>query len=219
MVIVVALVLSLAHEALKDTQQKNVQVDTMQQILRSIKVEATNENAESKFKELISEIYLVDADGNKIPDTSEEAFNLDMKKELKNALEKRRYPVFEAKIDGDTKYIMVLAGKGLWGDIWGYISVNSDGNTVYGADFSHAGETPGLGAEISTYLFSDQFAGKHLFRERTFKAIAIVKSGRSAADRDYVDGISGGTITGNGVQAMIYDSLEGYGNFLVKHQQ
>ena len=219
MVIIVALVLSLAHEALKDTQNRNVEIDKMQQILRSIKIETTSENAESKFAEIISDIYLVDADGNKIADSKNDAFDLDLKKEMRKPVAERRYSIFEAKIDGDSKYIMALLGKGLWGEIWGYIAVDSDGNTIFGADFSHAGETPGLGAEISSIQFSDQFKGKHLFRDGIFKSIAIVKGGKGTSDQDYVDGISGGTITGNGVQAMIYDTLEGYSNFLKKLQQ
>jgi len=219
MVVIVALVLSLAHEALKDTQDKNVETDKMQQILRSIKIDVDAKEADKKFAEIITDIYLVDAEGNKIDDSRDEAFNMDIKKEMRNPIDKRRYPIFEAQIDGSTKYIMTLTGKGLWGDIWGYIAAESDGNTIFGADFSHAGETPGLGAEIALHSFSDQFIGKHLFRDGVFKSVAVVKGGKGTSDRDYVDGISGGTITGNGVQAMLFDSLEGYSSFLMKLQQ
>lgn len=109
---------------------------------------------------------------------------------------------------------MALHGAGLWGPLWGYLSVDGDKNTVYGADFSHQGETPGLGAEISKPEFSNEFKGKKLFVDGTFKSIAIVKPGKSVAGQDYVDGISGGTITSNGVGAMLFDSLSGYVKFL-----
>jgi len=199
MVIVVALILSLAHESLKETQNKNVEIDKISQILRSIRIETTDKDALGKYEELISDVFLVDEQGNKIEGSKDVAFATDLKAEMYKPKDERQYPVFVASIDGDTKYIMALSGKGLWGDIWGYMSVNSDGNTIYGADFSHSGETPGLGAEIATAAFSDQFMGKHIFRDEEFKSIAVVKSGKLATDRDYVDGISGGTITGNGI--------------------
>ena len=109
---------------------------------------------------------------------------------------------------------MALHGAGLWGPLWGYLSVDSDKNTVYGADFSHQGETPGLGAEIAKPAFSNEFKGKKLFMDGTFKSIAVVKPGKSVAGQDYVDGISGGTITSQGVQAMLFNSLNGYVKFL-----
>ena len=109
---------------------------------------------------------------------------------------------------------MALHGAGLWGPIWGYISVDADKNTVYGTDFSHASETPGLGAEITKPAFSGQFAGKQLFKGNEFKSIAVVKKGKSADGQDYVDGISGGTITSQGVSAMLYNSLNSYVQFL-----
>lgn len=107
-----------------------------------------------------------------------------------------------------------MYGTGLWGPIWGYISFNDDKNTVYGTDFSHQGETPGLGAEIVTPAFSSQFIGKQIFKNNDFKSIAIVKPGKTAQGQDYVDGISGGTITSNGVDHMIKNTLEHYVEFL-----
>ncbi len=109
---------------------------------------------------------------------------------------------------------MALHGAGLWGPLWGYISVDSDKNTIYGADFSHQGETPGLGAEISKPAFSNKFKGKKIFMSGEFKSVAVVKPGKSVAGQDYVDGISGGTITSQGVSAMLFDSLSGYVKYL-----
>ena len=96
----------------------------------------------------------------------------------------------------------------------GYISVDSDKNTIYGADFSHQGETPGLGAEISKPAFSNEFKGKKIFMSGEFKSVAVVKPGKSVAGQDYVDGISGGTITSKGVDEMLFNSLSGYVKFL-----
>jgi Na+-transporting NADH:ubiquinone oxidoreductase subunit C len=219
MVIIVALALSLVHETLKDTQTGNIEIDKKLQILRSINVNAANEAAKVEYDKLITDVFAIDIDGNKTSDSEDEVFAIDMKAELAKPVQERKYPVFTATINGKTKYIMALAGKGLWGDIWGYVSVNADGNTIYGADFGHAGETPGLGAEIALPAFGSQFIGKHLFQNEKFYSIAVVKHGKTDSERDYVDGISGGTLTGNGLDAMLFNSLEGYSVFLKKLEQ
>ena len=203
MVVLVAVVLAFTSQSLRTYQQKNEQNDKRQQILRSINVTVSANEAEAKYNELITDAFLINENGEKVGD-KDEAF----------AGEKEGFPVFVATVDGQTKYIMALNGSGLWGPLWGYISVNDDKNTVFGADFSHAGETPGLGAEIATPAFSHEFQGKQLFKNGEFKSIAIVKKGKSAAGQDYVDGISGGTITSQGVDRMLFNSLNGYVKFL-----
>ena len=203
MVILVAVALAFTSQSLKPLQKQNEDNDKRQQILRSINVNVPANQAEAKYNELIKDAFLINENGEKIGD-AKEAF----------AGEKEGFPVFVANIDGQTKYIMALHGAGLWGPLWGYISVDSDRNTVYGADFSHQGETPGLGAEIAKPAFSNEFKGKKLFMDGTFKSIAVVKPGKSVAGQDYVDGISGGTITSQGVQAMLFNSLNGYVKFL-----
>ena len=215
MVIIVAVVLSIIHVSLKGIQQRNTDVDKMSQILRSININTNGEESERKFAELISDMYMIDLSGNIIPDSQNDAFKADMKVEMDKPLDKRRYPVYVAVLEGKTLYIMALRGVGLWGPMWGYVAVEEDGNTIYGADFGHESETPGLGAEVAHDWFSDEFVGKHLFKDGIFKSIAIVKPGKSVSDRDYVDGISGGTITSHGVDNMLYNTLEGYSKFLV----
>ncbi|MDU1905326.1 MAG: NADH:ubiquinone reductase (Na(+)-transporting) subunit C [Dysgonomonas sp.] len=214
MVIVVALLLSVVHEILKDTQQKNEDIDKMSQILRSIKIQTSGNDTEKIFNEMVTDMYLIDTEGNIIQDSKDDAFSADMKAEMDKSIEKRHLPVYVVTVEGQTKYILALYGKGLWGPLWGYISIDNDGRTIYGTDFSHQGETPGLGAEISQKWFSERFEGKQLFKEGQFKSVAVVKPGNAPSDKDYVDGISGGTITGNGVNAMLYDTLEGYSKFL-----
>lgn len=214
MVILVAVILSIVHVSLKGIQQKNEDVDKMSQILRSININTKGEESERKFKELIPNMYMIDLEGDIIPDSEQDAFNADMKVEMDKPLSERRYPVYVAHLDGKTLYILALRGSGLWGAMWGYIAVHEDGNTVYGADFDHESETPGLGAEVSHDWFSDEFVGKRLYKDGIFKSIAIVKPGKSVSDRDYVDGISGGTITSHGIDNMLYNTLDGYSKFL-----
>jgi Na+-transporting NADH:ubiquinone oxidoreductase subunit C len=212
MVVLVAVVLAFTSQSLRGFQKKNEDNDKRQQILRSIHVKATPEEAEMKYRELIREAYLVNEQGEKIDG---DAFTVDASK----SFVEHKYPVFVATINGQPKYIMAMQGVGLWGALWGYIALNDDKNTIFGADFSHAGETPGLGAEIVVPAFSSQFAGKKIFQQGEFKSIAIVKPGKSAIGQDYVDGISGGTITSQGVDKMIFDSLGGYVNFLTAKNQ
>ena len=207
MVILVAAALAFTSQSLKPLQKQNEDNDKRQQILRSINVNVPANEAEAKYNELIKDAFLINENGEKIGD-AKEAF----------AGEKEGFPVFVANIDGQTKYIMALHGAGLWGPLWGYLSVNDDKNTVFGADFSHQGETPGLGAEITKPAFSQPFAGKQLFKNGEFKSIAIVKPGKTAEGQDYVDGISGGTITSQGVSHMIYDSVKSYEKFLTSNQ-
>ncbi|MDR2120225.1 MAG: NADH:ubiquinone reductase (Na(+)-transporting) subunit C [Tannerella sp.] len=207
MVALVAIVLAFTSEALKSRQKLNEDTDRRQQILRSIRVSVSGGETEARYNELIREAYLVNDAGEK---TEGDAFAVDAVK----AFEQHTYPVFVAAVNGETKYVMALRGKGLWGAIWGYVSVNDDKNTVFGVDFSHSGETPGLGAEITAAAFTSQFPGKQIFKDGTLRSIAVVKPGRSAAGQDYVDGISGGTLTSNGVNDMLLKSLECYTEFL-----
>lgn len=215
MVILVAIGLAFTHQVLADKQTENVNIDKMQQILRSLRVDVKAPEATAQYNSLIKNAYLIDPQGEKISgtegiDPNHPAFSIDVAKDKSKGV-----PVFEAEKDGKKLYILPMTGKGLWGPIWGYIAVEQDGTTVYGTDFGHAGETPGLGAEIVTPVFRKQFEGKNLIKDNEFKSIAVVKPGQTDPKRDYVDGISGGTITSKGVDAMLYESISDYKNFLL----
>lgn len=139
------------------------------------------------------------------------AFGVDMAEELKKAPSERMYPLFIANYNNTNSYIIPLRGKGLWGPIWGYIALKDDLNTVIGATFGHKSETPGLGAEISTPIFQDQFPGMEIMEGTQFVSIEVRKGDASGTHQ--VDGISGGTITSVGVDAMLKDCLQGYQSF------
>ena len=207
MVVLVAVLLAFTSESLKGFQKKNEDNDKRKQILRSLNVTVADSETEAKYNELIKESFLVNDKGQKVDG---DAFAADASK----MYSENAYPVFIANVGGKTVYIMALYGTGLWGPIWGYVALNEDKNTVFGADVSHAGETPGLGAEIATKAFSSQFINKQIFKNNEFKSIAIVKPGKSAQGQDYVDGISGGTITSNAVDNMIKKSLSGYVEYI-----
>lgn len=213
MVIVIALGLSFTHQLLSDKQTKNVETDKMQQILRSLKKDVAPADAISVYNELITDAYLIDVESGKKKENSAGILTTDSAF-MVNVAEAKGLPVYEAQVDGSKKYIIPMHGKGLWGSIWGYIAIEDDGSTVYGVDFGHSSETPGLGAEITYEFFRKEFEGKSLFKGGEFKSIAVVKQGKTLSDKDYVDGISGGTITSKGVDAMLYDSISRYKNFL-----
>lgn len=212
MVILVAFLLGFTSQALQERQQQNEAIDKKRQILRSINVETNRAQVKSEFERLITDSFVIDANGNRIEGG---AFEINLADESAKPEAERRLPVFIATIDGERKYILALRGAGLWGPIWGYIALNEDKNTVFGADFEHSTETPGLGAEINTTAFDRKFIGKRINNpEGKFVSIAIVRPGRSAIGQDYVDGISGGTITSQGVNNMLLAGIGAYSKFL-----
>lgn len=217
MVIIVAAILSVTALKLKPLQQKNINTEKKQNILSSVGIESTAVDAESIFAERIVQSYIVNASGEQIEGT---AFDIDLKRERAKPLADRLLPVYECKTDEGTKYILPMYGAGLWGPIWGYVAINDDMNTLYGAVFAHAGETPGLGAEISTKPFQEPFKGKTIY-DSSGKLVSIIvaKAGESAPAEHKVDGISGGTITGKGLQTMLLNNFTSYEAFFNKKKQ
>ncbi|NDV58535.1 NADH:ubiquinone reductase (Na(+)-transporting) subunit C [Bacteroides sp. 519] len=206
MVIIVAFVLAFTSSSLKDIQTKNVELDKMKQILSALQIDTKGQDAEALYKTYIKKDQIIDTKGNVV---AEEGGFYNVQSEDKLSL-------FIAEVDGQTKYIIPLNGNGLWGAIWGYVALDADKNTVYGTYFSHAGETPGLGAEIATTGFQEPFKGKHIKKDGQVVSIAVVKPGKTADGQEYVDGISGGTITSVAVQDMLKNNLKDYTSFLTK---
>ncbi|HRZ99061.1 MAG TPA: Na(+)-translocating NADH-quinone reductase subunit C, partial [Paludibacter sp.] len=144
MVIIVALMLAFVSGALKDTQNANVKLDKKKQILNSLKVDLDGQDADALYEKYIVSGLVINSKAETLSESKEDAFEIDVVKELSKKLEDRKLPVYVANVEGKTKYIIPLRGAGLWGPIWGYISLDDDKNTVYGSFFSHASETPGL---------------------------------------------------------------------------
>lgn len=213
MVVVVGAVLALAYMGLKPKQDENIANDKRVQILSAVHKTAQEGEVKATYDKYITESFIVNVNGEKIDGN---AFDVSMATEIKKDASERQLPVFVCHLeDNSVKYILPVYGAGLWGPIWGYVAVNDDGNTVFGAYFSHQGETPGLGAEIATAKFQDQFIGKELYKNGKFRSIDIMKSGQKPIDNaDYVNAISGGTVTSKGVEAMLKSSLADYSTFL-----
>ncbi|MDH3322409.1 MAG: NADH:ubiquinone reductase (Na(+)-transporting) subunit C [Flavobacteriaceae bacterium] len=209
MVVVVAAALAFTATSLKPLQAENIKNEKMQNILSTIGVDVDRDQASVKFEEFIKQQLALKADGS--IDDEVDAFKLDLHKETKKDHEKQNYPVYVAEKEGKTFYIVPLYGAGLWDAIWGYIALESDKNTIFGASFDHKGETPGLGAEINQSWYEDQYIGKRIFDENNnFVSVKAIKGGAPQGDMHGVDGISGGTITSDGVTLMVEERLKNY---------
>ncbi len=232
LVIVAAALLSLAAMLLKPFQERNRAIDKMRGILASAQVkEATAENAISLFNKYIVEELVIDPKGNvidtynKSPKEDAPAFKIDLKKEYYNKAHNKPYklPLYIANKDGKKIYIIPMRGTGLWGPIWGNIALTSDFKKVVGVFFDDKSETPGLGGEIKTPKFEDQFIGKTIFdNQGRFTSIEVVKGGITKLPPNQrihgVDAISGGTITSKGVDAMLRNVLQSYLPYIKNHR-
>ena len=211
MVVIVAFLLAFVNSSLRDLQGKNVELDTKKQILSSLGIKDVKD-AEATFSEIVKGDMIVAEDGSLTE--YDGAFVTAYEKEAK---ENGRVHVFVCEVDGQTKYVIPVYGAGLWGAIWGYVALNEDKNTVYGTYFSHASETPGLGAEIAGDHFQSEFKDKHVMDGEAV-ALGVVKNGKVENPEFQVDGISGGTITSVGVDAMLKGCMTHYAKFLTSKE-
>ncbi|MDD4107242.1 MAG: NADH:ubiquinone reductase (Na(+)-transporting) subunit C [Prolixibacteraceae bacterium] len=215
MVIIVAAVLASVSMVLRPRQTRNTEIEKKQNILASVNIQSDATNAENIYAEKIQNQYVVNYKGETVE--GKDAFTVDLKKEKSKPVEERLLPVFECNTESGLKYIFPLRGAGLWGPIWGFVALDSDMNTIYGANFDHQGETPGLGAEISTNWFQEAFKGRKLFDESgNLVSVTLIKAGQEADEQHSVDGISGGTITSKGLEKMLLDDFNIYKEFLIK---
>ena len=209
---VVGAVLAMTSMGLRERQQANIDADKMRQILSAIRVVPDKGMIATDFNKFVVSQLVVNEKGDSI---GNDAFGIDMASESKVAASERRLHVYVCDVDGGRKYVVPVYGAGLWGPIWGYVSLDADGSTIYGAYFAHEGETPGLGAEIEKPVFSDQFRGKVLLKNGKFLPVNVLKKGvKPKAGEDYVDAVSGGTITSKGVASMLDDGLVPYKAYL-----
>ena len=213
---IVALALSGMYSLLKDTHDRNEAIFNKRGILKAVEnyldkpVNAmTDEEVQTLFDTKVTQ-EVVDMQGEIL--AGEIAESIDMAKERKLPADVRRLPlyIYSSETDGDL-YILSVRGNGLWDEIWGNLAIKSDFNTIAGATFDHKAETPGLGAEIKDNpAFPRQFIGKELFDgQGDYVSVEVVKVGGSGSTHK-VDGISGATITGNGVSEMLDRGISWY---------
>ena len=194
LVVIVAFGLAFVYTSLKDKQEANVALDVKKQVLAALDIrEFTDDaDAEQKYKQIVLNVDTVSAEKKAI--------------------------VYTCKLNGEDKYILSVNGMGLWGPIWGYIALNSDKQTVFGAYFNHASETAGLGAEIKdSKAWQDQFKGKKAYADHTVLLSVKKATDIKPEEKPYtVDGVTGSTLTCNGVSNMFKESIALYEDFLNK---
>jgi Na+-transporting NADH:ubiquinone oxidoreductase subunit C len=219
MVVVIALLLSLAAMQLKPYQDKNIEIEKKRNILASIRIHSTVDDAVDLYAKYITNSFVINNKGEKKEGT--DAFTVDMKAETGKPSGTRSLPVFVGTLDDNSHaYVVPLRGKGLWGPIWGYMSFQPDLNTIYGVVFDHQGETPGLGAEIALDWFQKPFYGKKIFEDSgKFVSVKVLKGGAPKGDNHAVDAISGGTITSKCLEAMLDSCLVQYKTYFIQNRQ
>ncbi|MGM9779955.1 MAG: NADH:ubiquinone reductase (Na(+)-transporting) subunit C [Prevotella sp.] len=218
LVIVVAFLLAYIFQALKPMQDVNVALDKKKQILAALNIRDLGdvESAE-KYKEVVKADMIVDANAQVVEAGEQGGENAAFK--LNSADYKAgKLAVYDCEVDGKKKYVIPVYGMGLWGPIWGYIALDDDKNTVFGAYFNHDSETAGLGAEIKdSKAWQDQFVGKKIFSADGQKiAIAVKKKSDVKNPASECDAVTGATLTSDGVSLMLQDCFAKYVNFLKK---
>lgn len=217
MVVVVAFLLAFVSSALKPTQDVNVALDKKKQILAALNIRnLSDEQSSEEYAKVINADAVIDEQGNVTnPGTKggEKAGFLLNSADYKAG----RLAIYDCTVEGKHKFVVPVYGMGLWGPIWGYIAVNEDGNTVYGAYFNHEGETAGLGSEIKdSKAWQDLFKGKTIYGADG-KPVFCVKKTSEIKDRSCeVDGVTGATLTSVGVSNMLQEGFAKYRNYLKK---
>ena len=214
MIVGIASILAYTSQTLKPMQDENVKNEKMQNILSTVGINVSRDEAEKSYKKYIVEELALKIDGS-INENINPFSDLNLAKELKKDYEDQHFPLYVAEINSEKYYIIELRGTGLWDAIWGYISLKSDFNTVNGVSFDHKGETAGLGAEITKDWFKESFKDEKIFNSNgELVGIKVLKGNNDPNNIDKddheVDAISGSTITGDGVTDMIYERVNNY---------
>jgi Na+-transporting NADH:ubiquinone oxidoreductase subunit C len=225
--IVLGGLLSMASVMLKPAQEKQIELDTKKKILGAVMDISSIKNPEellalydqkvkSEVVDINGEPVSTDQKGNPIS-----AEKVNIQKNYRFSADERVYPVY--KFIGETgeveAFIFPMFGAGLWDWISGYIALEDDLNTIKGVAFDHKSETPGLGARITSSEIQQRFVGKKIFEGNELVSVAMVKGeGNQGLDEHQVDGMSGATLTGKGVNAMLKAYLNCYEPYIQKAQ-
>jgi len=215
MTVIAAVALAGMREITMSAATRNEEIFNKRSILLTVNeylgdglsvADLTDEQVLKIFKDQVEQI-VINQNGEVAPDMLAEKIDLAIEK--KKPETERLLPLFVFKNNKEKFYILSIRGSGLWDEIWGNIAVKSDLNTIAGATFDHKGETPGLGAEIKDNpAFPGQFVGKQMFKDG--EVAILVRKGGSQDKLYEVDGISGATITGDGVSEMLQRGIAYY---------
>ena len=208
--VVLGLGFSVTADSLRDRQSINEQLDIKKNILSVLGFgqsnDWTNDKVQSLYEQNINE-FIVDKTGSIISAVESSDLN--------------KYTIYQSREnDKVTGYAIPIAGKGLWGTMYGYFAIEPDAETVKGITFYRHKETPGLGAEVDKEWFQNNFVGKKLIDTNgSLVSVEVVKGYVSSTDpkaMHKVDGISGATITGKGLTTFLKNDLQKYEPYLAK---
>jgi len=212
--------LAFASQALKPRQDANIELERKANILSTVMELKEGDDITAIYNSRIRE-FVIDYNGNKV---DKKATEINIGVEYKKNPEERLLPVYEflnatdnTKVDNA---VLPVFGFGLWNSISGYIALESDFNTIKGASYSHANETPGLGARIATTEIQDRYKGKQIF-EGTNLVSVVMQKGEGldyTSDPHKVDGMSGATLTAKGVNNMLKDYFQCYDKYIKKNR-
>jgi len=221
--IVCSLLLSLASEGLRSLKEKNVEIDKKKNILSAIGLNITSLSSSDIDKYFLNNIdtLIIDIDG-----------------EINNILTMSDLVAIENSQTGEVKYynndseylpmyednsrnvvVLPISGKGLWSTLFGYFAIDSRNySTVRGITFYKHKETPGLGGEVSKKWFQSNFIGKEIYENSNLNSVKVAKAGYADENSLYeVDGISGATITSNGVTTFLLRDLKRYEKYFMRN--
>jgi Na+-transporting NADH:ubiquinone oxidoreductase subunit C len=214
--------LAIASQSLKPLQDANIEMERKKNILSTVMKLEDGANIEQLYAARVKE-RVIDFQGN--VKSGMKASSVIIAEQYKLKPEERLLPVYEFRSQADTSKIenavMPVYGYGLWNNIWGFVALQSDLNTVQGVKFEHAGETPGLGARITSDDIQERYKGKSVFDGDNVLSVVMQKGEGFDYSKDShkVDGMSGATLTGKGVNNMLKDYLNCYKNYLKKNQK
>ncbi|SMY31645.1 Na(+)-translocating NADH-quinone reductase subunit C [Photobacterium andalusiense] len=235
--LVCSIIVSTAAVVLRPKQQENAVLDVQRNILAVAGLLNKDTNIKQTYNQFI-EPKLVNIDtGNYVAEVAgENADKYNQRAAAKNPAESIALPANEdfAKIirranvatvylvkDAAgklTKVILPIHGNGLWSMMYAFVAVATDGNTIDGITYYDQAETPGLGGEVENPTWREQFVGKKLYDMNFKPAIKILKGGAPVGTDHQVDGLSGATLTSNGVQHTFdfWFGAQGFGPYLAK---
>jgi len=214
--------LAFASQSLKPMQDANVELERKQNILMTVMPLKKGDDINALYAAKVKE-SVIDFQGN--VKEGMKPTEVDIAKEYKKKPEERLLPLYEFRDEADptkvNNVVLPIYGFGLWNDIWAFVALQADFNTIQGVSFAHKGETPGLGARISSEEIQDRYKGKSLFDADALESVVMQKGEGNDYSNDphKVDGMSGATLTAKGVNNMFVDYFTCYKNYLKKSSQ
>lgn len=205
LVIVVAFLLAFLSSVLQGPIANNERMAKQRSILAALNIRDLSDvkAIDDKYKEVVKQDIIINSSGRIVDQSG--GFSLAIKD-----INTDNLPVFVCEVDGAKKYVIPMKGKGLWGGVYVYLALNEDGQTIFGSYFLHDSETAGLGALITEKWFQDQFIGKKFFALEGAGHVTVVKKGKVESPDYDVDGISGATLTGDGIALMFQEGAASY---------